>query len=87
MLGFFVNATMQRLLTVILIFALAGCAIPDKGIIEAPTPPVVIPAGISPATIEVNKISQQFDPEDPVDTAIVVWVVVTDQDGVDDIVA
>lgn len=78
---------MQRLLTVILISAFAGCAIPDKGIIEAPTPPVVIPAGISPAAIEVNKISQHFDPDDPVDTAIVVWVVVTDQDGVDDIAA
>jgi hypothetical protein len=78
---------MQRLLPIILLSALAGCAIPDKGIIEASTPPVVTPAGISPGIIEVNKISQHFDPDDPVDTTIVVLAIVTDQDGMEDILA
>jgi hypothetical protein len=79
---------MQRLLPIILLLsAVAGCAIPDKGIIEASTPPVVTPAGISPGIIEVNKISQHFDPDDPVDTTIVVLAIVTDQDGVEDIIA
>lgn len=76
---------MQRLLPIILFSAAAGCAIPDKGIIEAPTPPFVTPAGISPGIIEVNKISLHFDPDDPVDTTIVVLAVVTDQDGMGDI--
>ena len=82
---FFVNATMQRLLPIILLSAITGCAIPDKGIIEATTPPVVTPAGISPGVIEVNKISQHFDPDDPVDTTILVLAIVTDQDGMEEI--
>ena len=76
---------MYRLLPIILLSAVAGCTIPDKGIIEASTPPVVIPAGVSPGIIEVNKISQHFDPNDPVDTTIVVLAIVTDQDGMKDI--
>ena len=76
---------MLRLSPIIILVAWAGCAIPDKGIIEASTPPVVASAGINPSTIEVNKISQQFNPDDPVDTTIVVLAIVTDQDGMQDI--
>ena len=74
-----------RILIPIFILANAGCQLPSNGPIEQSVPPQITETSLSPALIEVNKISSHFNPDDPVDTVINVLATVRDEDGIADI--
>ena len=86
-LGFFVLAKMRSFTNILLMLtlAIAGCELPSNGVVEQSIPPIITQTSLNPALIEVNKISEEFSPNDPVDTVIGVSVWVSDEDGLGDI--
>ncbi|MBW7888619.1 MAG: hypothetical protein H3C35_09715 [Bacteroidetes bacterium] len=54
-----------------------GCQLPNDKVIDSPAPPVVEQLSISPSQISVDRISPSYNPEDIVDTTIVVSVLVS----------
>ena len=63
--------TMKLLFPVLVTCFVAGCELPDKGVIETPPPPLIIQATPSPSTLDVNHLASQ--PTDPVDTTILLF--------------
>jgi hypothetical protein len=60
------------------VFFFTSCNLPDNGIADSPAPPIVQHVDVSPSALEVNKISSQFNPNDPVDTNIIVKATIGD---------
>ena len=70
----------------IVIFLYASCTLPDKGIIDPSiSPPFLSQATLTPTLIEVNRISVTLNPNDPVDTFLVLTAAVQQPEGSEEV--
>ncbi len=70
---------MKNILLLTFFLALAGCKIPDKGIVETTAPPFINQATLSPILINVNRLANQ--PTDPVDSILIVMASIDNPDA------
>jgi hypothetical protein len=56
----------------------SGCKLKDDSVVEPPTPPNITRISVFPGQISVDKISAEINPEDVVDTTIIVSIVAGD---------